>query len=326
MAVSRAALPVMSTYSCALWLAMLAIEHTLWPVFVLFIFNIYLMIELNNRNALMRQYSRMVSCSFIALMMMSQWLFTDWRIIAVQCCVILTLSLLFRTYQQHSAMGSTYWAYLFFGIATVIWPPMLYFLPFFWIAEAKFLMSFSAKSFWASIYGVLTPLWFLAPYIIYNGMYDMVIDSCMQLVPSDALIAIFHDPTPLLSQPQPMSLQALVAVSLVFLLAIIGIIHYVRNSYSDKIHVRMLYQFFILILIVALFAYLVVLLLPFVNRQSVEILYAIIVVCASPLLAHYIAFTNTRLTNISVIIFLLATFTISIWQILPLELLQTISF
>lgn len=314
MATSRAALPFMSIMSCALWLALLAVEHTLWPVFLIFLLNVYLIVELNNRNALMHQYSRMVSCSYIAMMMMSPWLLNSWEVITVQMCFIMTLRLLFQTYQRRDLLGNKYWAYLFFGIAAVLWPPMLFMLPLLWIAEAAFLMSFSWKSLWASIFGVLTPLWFAAPFIVYYQMYDGLLEHYALLVPGDTLVAAFRDPMLLLPQVLPLTVMQISVIAFIALLLVTGVVHYLRNGYSDKIHVRMLYHFFVMLVTVLLLVLTVVLVLPFENRQSVEMLLSLMIVCTSPLLAHYVAFTYTRLTNISVIIIMLAVLGIVIYQ------------
>lgn len=318
MATSRAALPIMMIYCVALWLAMLATEHTLLPQFLVFIINVFLMVELNNRNALMRQYSRMVSCSYIVLMMMCPWMLRDLHTMVLQTSVILSFYLLFPTYQKRSSMGAKYWAYLSLGIGSVVWPSLLYLLPLYWIAESAFLMSFSLRSFFASIFGILTPIWVITPFVVYENMYDSVAEHYLQLVPSQQIMAVFDDAMLLVPKTLPMDMLQIVSVSAIFVLFFTGLIHYMRNSYADKIHVRMLYHFVMLIAINVSIALVIVALLPFENRASVEMLLSIFVVCVSPLIAHYITFTNTRLTNISVVLIVIATIGYTIFQFLPM--------
>lgn len=324
MATSRMALPVMSTLSAVLWLAQLAVEHVLWPEFVVFVISTYFMIELNNRNALMRQYSRMVSCSYMAMMLMCPWLLHSFEAMAFQLCIIGTVSLLFQTYQQRSAMGSKYWAYLFFGLASFIWAPLLYFLPLFWIAEATFLMSFSIRSLWASILGVLTPVWVTMPYLVYTGTYEDVLIYYSQLMPSDQLIGFFTSPQLLVSVADEAAIIRLAVMGFVLLLYVLSLVHYLRNSYADKIHVRMLYQFFILISVFVTLGLIAVTLLPFQDASSSDMLLAMLVVCLSPMLAHYVAFTYTRLTNISVMLIMLLMLGAVVYQHLP-ALFQSLS-
>lgn len=323
-ATSRAALPLMSIYGALVCIIMLAADYTLWSGLLIFVVNVYLMVELNNRNTLMRQYSRMVSCSYIAMMCMLPSLLCNWRYMFVQMCLIAHFSLLFKTYQNGSALGYKYWAYLFIGLASLVWPPVLYFLPFMWLAESVFLMSYSLKAFMASVLAVLTPLWILLPYVIYAELYDDLLQLYSQLLPSETLIQAFSHPASLLSIILPAAhLSQLLPIAGIFVLLAVGIVHYLRNSYSDKIHVRMLYNVFILIsLLSALFAVLVTL-LCFQERQSFSYLLSFVVVCASPLLAHYMAFTYTRLTNISVMIIMIllavgAAF--SMYDIVPSDL------
>lgn len=110
------ALPVMILYSACLWGLMLFADHTLWCQCLIFVVNTYLMMELNNRNALMRRYSRMVSCSYMALMLMCPWLLRNLEAMAVQMCFLFMVTLSFRTYQEHDSNGMKYWAYLFMDL------------------------------------------------------------------------------------------------------------------------------------------------------------------------------------------------------------------
>lgn len=318
MATSRVALPIMMIYCVALWLALLATEHTLLPQFLVFIVNVFLMVELNNRNALMRQYSRMVSCSYIVLMMMCPWMLRDLQTMLLQTSVILSFYLLFPTYQRRSAMGAKYWAYLSLGVGSMVWPSLLYLLPLFWIAESAFLMSFSVRSFFASILGILTPVWVLMPLVVYKGMYDSLIEHYVQLLPGEKIMASFQDVMLLIPTALPMDVMQIISVGAIVVLFLTGLIHYLRNSYADKIHVRMLYQFIMLIAVFVSIALVVVAVLPFENRASVDMLLSIFVVCVSPLIAHYITFTSTRLTNISVLLIVIATIGYTVFQYLPM--------
>lgn len=293
---------------------MLAIEHLLWPQFIIFIVSVYLMIELNNRNTLMRQYSRMVSCSYIAMMLMTPWLFHSLETMIFQVCMIACFSQLFQTYQKRQAMGHKYWGYLFYGIAAVVWPPVLYALPFFWVAEAVFLMSFSWKSLWASIFGILTPLWVMLPYIVYENKLENLATHYQQMMPGEQIIAAFSDPMLLIPHTLPCPLMQLVVLGTLLLFFILGGVHYLRNSYTDKIHVRMLYQFIMLIGTVVIVSLLLTMALPFEHEHTAGMLVSLAIVCISPPLAHYIAFTYTRLTNISVIVIMLGIFCITIYE------------
>ncbi|MDR9825015.1 hypothetical protein RCJ22_05260, partial [Vibrio sp. FNV 38] len=76
---SRFTLPVVVLYAIAVWLASGLLIPSVpitseglwkgaWVQFVCFFVSAYVLVELNNSNALIRIYSRTVSCSFIVLL------------------------------------------------------------------------------------------------------------------------------------------------------------------------------------------------------------------------------------------------------------------
>ena len=105
---SRIALPVTGVYAFAVCALGGLFTEQLWVQFVLLAVSSFLMMELNNVNALIRIYSRMVSCSFLVLAVMSQYLVVDVRCGIVQACFIaFYLFLLFtrKLLCKHLPMG-----------------------------------------------------------------------------------------------------------------------------------------------------------------------------------------------------------------------------
>lgn len=316
MATSRMALPIMVIYSMVLWLGYLVAEPTLLPSLIIFGISTYLMIELNNRNTLMRQYSRMVSCSFIGAMMMCPWILQNIQIMIVQLCLIIAYSLLFMTYQKRYDMGRKFWAYMFIGIGSLVWPPFLYIVPLLWIAEAFYLMSFSFKALWASIFGLLTPIWVSIPVLFYTNTYLSEFERIKEaFTPNNSLIAALHDNSLLFTNNIQIDTTEIIVASFIFIVLIIGIIHYLQSSYADKIQVRMLYSLFIMVTIVLLLALIVVLLLPFNYYPSANMLFALLLIGFAPLTAHYITFSSSKLSNICVIVIMIISFIIATSQV-----------
>ena len=70
-AASRYSLPITATLATLVWVAVGLLVSNIWVEFAFTAMSTLLMVELNNRNALMRTYSRMVSCSFLALLTMT---------------------------------------------------------------------------------------------------------------------------------------------------------------------------------------------------------------------------------------------------------------
>ena len=65
---NRLALSVTIVYAVGVWLLSGFVQENWWIQFGCFALAAFLMLELNNVNALIRIYSRMVSCSFLALL------------------------------------------------------------------------------------------------------------------------------------------------------------------------------------------------------------------------------------------------------------------
>ena len=126
---SRFALPVTAVYSIMIWLAGGLIANQLYLHFLLFGLSAYLMVELNNSNSLIRIYSRMVSCSFMALTLMSAFLFDSTDVWVVQFCVVATYLILFKCYQNKRSQGLVFYAFFFIGIASIFFIQILYFVP-----------------------------------------------------------------------------------------------------------------------------------------------------------------------------------------------------
>jgi len=262
----------------------------------------------------MRQYSRMVSCSYIAIMMMCPWIFMNPFMMGSQLCLIATISLLFTTYQNRNHTGPKLWAYAFFGVSVILWPPLIVLLPVFWIGEAFFLMAFGGKAFGASIFGLLMPLWILTPFVIFMDAYDAVLSQVEMILPGEKLAGVFHDFSLLKITALPLPLYEVCVVTLVLLLLLTGVVHYFRHSYIDKIQTRMYYQFFTLLAGALVVFFFCVLLLPCQTLPGADVLFSFIVVCTSPLIAHYITFTSTRITNISVVVLMIITMVTGVIQ------------
>ena len=114
---SRFALPVTAVYALTVWLVMCAINCRGYAELAVFALSAYLMAELNNRNALIRVYSRMVSCTFLALGTMAAPVTGSLPVLAVQLCFIAAYLLLFSSYQDKRAQGKMFYAFAFIGVA-----------------------------------------------------------------------------------------------------------------------------------------------------------------------------------------------------------------
>ena len=278
---SRYALTLMAIYALGVWYLGGLVENQLYLQLAFLCVSAYLMIEINNSNALIRIYSRMVSCSFLALTSMATFLFPSLRESIVQLCFITSYTIIFHIYQDKDSPGQIFYAFLCLGIASVLFIQVLYFVPLLWLLIGFKMMAFSFRMFFASIVGLITPYWFLAPLSFFTGHFDSLVEHITS-------IASFQP----LFQYQRFNDHHYITFAFVCLVAIIGMVHYLRNSHMDKIRTQMIYE---LLMWMNLLTVVFIILQP----QHYEILLGMMIVNTSPFIGHFLALTHTRLTNVT---------------------------
>lgn len=276
---SRLTLPSVSFYAILVWIAGGLTDGQMWIQFACFATSTYLMVELNNSNALIRIYSRMVSCAFLALSCAAGFLFHSMGGAVTELCVIGSYTMLFKSYQDRQSAGWTFYAFLCIGLGSMFQVAVLYYVPVIWLLMALYIRSMSWRTLAASAIGLCAPYWFAGAWLVYDGGTDYMTAHFTQL-------AQFRQPF------DHTALSAHQAVTLLFIIAIsiTGIVHYYRQSYNDKIRIRMFYYCFIMMDLVSVA---LVLLQP----QHYDLLMRMIIINTSPLIAHFIALTRTRATN-----------------------------
>lgn len=296
---SRMALPVTGIYALLVCAASGLFADRLWVQFALLALSSFLMMELNNTNALIRIYSRMVSCSFLALAVMSHFLFVDIRCGVVQACFIAFYLFLFSAYQDSRAMGRVFYAFLMLGISSVMFVQMLFFVPVVWVLLSTNIMARNFRIYVSSLFGLVVPYWFLAAYYVYVGRLDLLYNHFAQIASFGSVAAWTNVP-----------LMQVVTAVYVAVLSVVGMIHFRLNNYKDKIRIRMLFEIFS---VLALYTIVFAILQP----QHLDYLLALLIVSTSPMIGHYIALTHTFFTNISFYVMLAVTIIITclnIWM------------
>ncbi len=243
------------------------------------ILSTYMMVELNNRNALIRTYSRMVSCVYMVLYAASM-LVPSMEVGIISVGAIAFYLLLFYAYQDKSAVGIIFYAFACIGIASIPFVQILYFLPLLWIILAANILALSVRTFAASILGLIMPYWFLAGYYAYKDNLPALIDHFMELAEFQPL---FHY--------ENITSHQIATFIFVTFLAIIGAIHFLRNSYKDKIKVRMFYELFMTVDVCIMAALIL-------QPQHYNELMVLIIINSTPLIAHFMTLTRTKITNI----------------------------
>ena len=275
-------------------------SHNLWGQFACFVISTYLMVELNNSNALIRIYSRMMSCAYIVMICMSPFLFQSVSTMFLAICTVAMFIAAFITYQDKLAMGWTFYCFTFLSLASVIDVRMLYFAPVMWMTMTFYLQSMTLRTFVASVLGMICPYWFLSLYLIYSNDFTPAIEHFRLLV-------TFQDVADFSAVP----LNALLSTGIVGILAFTGIIHYLRDRINDKTRTRMLFNTFIFVDVISI-------VLIIVQPQLYTTMLTVMIISTSPLIAHFIALTDTKITNWAFITIVIATLALTILNIIQL--------
>ena len=277
---SGALLPVSAFYALAVWLLTGLLTGGAWPQLACYVAAVYLLVELSTGNALLRVRSRMVSCTFIFLSCMTPGLFSSLSGVITLLCWVIAILILFSAYQDNQAVGRTFYAFAFLGGASIAFIQSLWLIPVLWILMATQLQMLGVRTFFASIIGLLAPYWFFALWFIYIRDFTPLLDHLAGLWTID-------------STPDILSLPVghVCAFLLTTAMSLSGIIHFWLRSFEDKIRIRLLHGFFFVMT-------LLLLVLAVLQPQHFGTLMLLAYLFASPLVAHYLTFTSTRLTNI----------------------------
>ena len=244
-------MPITTVYALVVWLLSGVLTNHWWWQFACFAITCYLMVELNNINALIRIFSRMVSSAFLVLTCCACFLFPALHEAVMQTCLTAFVTMLFLTYQNKGAAGITYYAFLLFGVASVAYVHILFLIIDHFTALTDFEEPFN-------LYGI-------------TGYQKATL-------------------------------------GLIILMAVISTIHFIRKNYLDKIRTRMFYGFFIWMDLAAL----VFLLL---QPQHFNAMLLIMILSTSPLIAHFVALTSTKLTNITFLVLSTATLLLTAYNL-----------
>ena len=282
---SRRTLPIAMLYGTAIWLLAGLFKEQWWVQFTCFILSVLLVMRINSKNLLIRIYSRSVSVAFIFLSCAAVFLFPSLAGGIVQLCCIAALMLLFDSYQDQTAVGSVYYAFLLLGIGSMFDAHVIFYLPLLWFMMKIIVYSLSWRTFFASLLGLATPYWFMCGWLLWQKDGDFQAIANLFAV-QDILQFPFDFGS--------VTLPYLLLMAFTTLLMTIGSMHFIHSSFRDKIRVRQIYYGFITLGIFSLALW--------VLQPHNELAIRMLILTTSPLVGHYWALTNSRFSNIVCII------------------------
>ena len=273
-------MPVAAIYAFVVWLLAGLLPNAWWGQLVLFVLTAYLLVELSNRNALLRVRSRMVTSTFLVLSCIPVAMIGSFCGGVTSLCFIITLNILFGIDHGFSSMRGAYYAFLSLGVASLFFVQALFFVPLLWLLMATQLQALNWRSWWASVLGIITPYWLYSPWLLYQNDWQTA-------------MAHFAPLTHFVWPIDYSSLDVVQVMDLCFigLLMLIGVVHFRFNRIEEKIRIRQLYGFFTS---VAFFVVGYLMVCP----GLVNPLLRILIVCASPLIAHLLTLSSSRLSNV----------------------------
>ncbi|MCF0187249.1 MAG: hypothetical protein HUJ98_12275 [Bacteroidaceae bacterium] len=230
--------------------------------------------ELNNKNILLRVRSRMVSAIFIVVWTACVFLHPLQLAHFAALCLILAYQSLFRAYQQVRSSQSAFNAFLCIGMSAVVVPQLLLLAIPFVFAFGSF-QALNPRSFSAMLLGLIAPVWVGGSYAYLTDSVSVVLEHLRNgwAWSADAYLQL--------------TVQQLGMMLLLLILDLFSISNLFRYSYKDKIRTRMLYYFMAWMTL----GY-VGLIVAF--PQQFNTMLALFVVNSSPLIAHYFALAEGK--------------------------------
>jgi len=272
-------LPVAATVTFLTWLLPYGDGASKWIGLLVTCLATYALVELNNRFALLRIRSRMVSTSFLILMAVCPALHSEWLSLATALLLALCYFMLFASYQNIRSQGYIFHAFLFAGVASMLYPPTLVLTVLFYFSMIFQLRNFNGRTMMAGLLGLSVPYWFYTAYAIWESRLDT------------AFLYLEQWFTFQLPDYTQLSSSRWVTAGALAVLSLFAFVHFFHTAYNDKIRTRMFF-YVISTQEIALAAGLA--LLPqYYNEQL-----ALLALNSSPLLAHYYALAKGRFADI----------------------------
>lgn len=245
----------------------------------------YVVMETANVFALLRIRSNMVATVWvigISLMTFTHAMSAGWF---AALALAGSYYVMFLCYQRHEPVIHVFHTFLLLGVASMAVPQLIVFVPLYYWYLLVFLRCLTWRGFWAGMVGLALPMCFLLGWSIVSMDYTFLMDRVDSILSTRLFVADNYG--------WMMSYRSPEAQSFAFfsILSFIGIVHYLRNYYNDKIRTRMYLYIYVMQTAVC---WLIVLCLP----HMYHVLIPVFMLGASTMIAHFFALTNMLVSNL----------------------------
>jgi hypothetical protein len=255
----------------------------------------YLMIEANTTFTLIRTRTSLpvsiYSMLATALFFLHPW---EWDT-CVPLTFILAVFLFFRSYESPNPVVSIYNTYLAIGTCSLVFPPIVYYVPLFFLGMIPF-RSLNGKSFCALLLGLATPYWFLLGYACWTDNIQCFLYPLKEMV---TFVPISYQSIPL---------HEIASWIVVGLLLTISSIHYFHRPYADKTRTRIFHSFLI-------YAGWWTTLLSVLMPAQLHALLPIQGICAAFLCGHLFTLTRNLFSGIFFIVTFAALISLTVYNL-----------
>ena len=148
------------------------------------------------------------------------------------------------------------------------------------------------RTFLASLIGLITPYWLYAGWLLYNNIQNPEMALSFTSRFTEIQWATDYNA---LTRPQ---------ITLLVVVFLVGTLHFWFTSYMDKIRVRQTYTSLIMITLYTL-------ILLAVQPQIYDVLIYMLTIAVSPIIAHFVSLTHTRMSNIFFLLLMIVIFTLT---------------
>ena len=253
--------------------------------FLLAAISTYIVIETANLFALLRIRSNMIAAVWVAFISMLPFLHSfsaGW--VAVPALAA-SYYVMFLAYQQHEPVLHIFHSFLLLGIASLAIPHLSVFVPLYYWYLLVFLRCLTWRGFWAGTVGMALPVCFVLGWCILSRDFTFIFSrlellQATRLFPADGYVW-------LIAYREPQALNFAFAT----LLSVIGIVHYLRSYYNDKIRTRMYLYIYVMQTVAS---WLLMVCVP----DFYYLVYPVFLLGASTMIAHFFALTGTIVSNL----------------------------
>lgn len=299
-AASRMLLPFIVVYA----IAIVAISlHGMMPdleiaiAIACFAVSTTMMVALNNSNALIRVYSRMVSAAFVAFTLtMPSWIDST-KMLPMQCCFAVFLYMIMSVYHDSTQKGRLFYCFMFIGVASIICPPSLLLLPVWLLCLFTCIVAPSLRQIIAALLGIVYPWLIYFVWVFLTGNIDSFVARAQEVLTLQPVFSY-----------ENLDIIAIAPVLLFNLVVIISSLHFFLNAYTDKLRTRQIFEFLIMM-------HFFLLLAMVLQPNYIFELFAFQLCVGSPVAGHFIALSSSKLSNLTFIVITLSTLAITAYNL-----------